>query len=233
MCFSKRQISAGIKISLVVALAWFSWLMLVITLDYLPVRSDAGFLQIKQQYLGIHHWYAAFWVHVFTSMLALVAGFTQFFPGVLRRLPRVHRWMGRAYVINVCCITGPASLIMGFYANGGITSRIAFVTLALAWLLTTAFGWRTALQKQWESHRAWMIRSYALTLSAITLRLWKYTLVWLFDPRPMDVYRLVAWLGFVPNLIIAEWLISRSRRSGGRLAKNGDAAGAILRSADV
>jgi hypothetical protein len=41
------------------------------------------------------------------------------------------------------------------------------------------------------------------------LRAWKWLLVLVFDPRPMDVYRLVAWLGFVPNLILAEWLIRR------------------------
>ncbi len=101
---------------------------------------------------------------------------------------------------------------MAFYANGGITSRVAFVTLAVGWLLTTAMGWRTAWRRQWSKHREWMIRSYALTLSAITLRAWKYVLVALFDPRPMDVYRLVAWLGFVPNIILAEWLIRRSRK---------------------
>lgn len=191
------------------ALSWFTWLMLKITLEYWPVRDDAAFLQIKQQYLDIPWWRAAFWVHVFTSMLALVAGFTQFSPALLRRRPELHRWMGKAYVLNVCFITGPASLVMAFYANGGVSSRLAFVTLAVGWLLTTALGWRAAMQRRWRVHQEWMMRSYALTLSAITLRAWKYVLVILFDPRPMDVYRLVAWLGFVPNALLAEWLIHR------------------------
>lgn len=56
-------------------------------------------------------------------------------------------------------------------------------------------------------HGNFMIRSYALTLSALTLRAWKYIIVLLFHPQPMDVYMLVAWLGWVPNLFIAEWLI--------------------------
>ena len=192
-------------------LAFFCYLMARITLQYLPIRNDAAFLQIKQQYLGITHWRLAFWIHVFTSMVPLLAGFTQFAPQVLRNWPRVHRTMGRIYIISVCCITGPASLVMAFYANGGTTSRIAFVTLALLWLGTTALGWRSALKRQWRAHRGWMIRSYALTLSAITLRAWKYAIVFAFEPRPMDVYRLVAWLGFVPNLLLAEWLIRRYR----------------------
>ncbi|RYD21440.1 MAG: DUF2306 domain-containing protein [Verrucomicrobiaceae bacterium] len=198
------------------ALGFFTILMARITMNYWPIRNDAGFLQIKQQYLGIRHWEAAFWVHVFTSMLPLLAGFTQFAPRLLRRWPAVHRSMGRVYVISVCFITGPASLVMGFYANGGITSRIAFITLALLWLGTTAMGWRTALKRDWQMHREWMIRSYALTLSAITLRAWKYSIVLALAPPPMDVYRVVAWLGFVPNVLVAEWLIRRHRRGRSR-----------------
>ena len=198
-------------------LAWLSWLMLEITLNYWPVRDDAGFLQIKQQYLGIRHWEAAFWIHVFTSMLALAAGFTQFAPWILRGMPKLHRWMGRCYVLNVCLVTGPASLIMAFYANGGITSRLAFGILAISWIVTTSMGWRLALRRQWQRHQEWMMRSYALTLSALTLRVWKYTLVLLFEPRPMDVYRLVAWLGFVPNVLLVEWLIRRKRNSSAKV----------------
>ena len=199
------------RIFLWLVLAFFTVQMARITLGYWPIRNDAAFLQIKQQYLGIKHWELAFWVHVFTSMLPLLAGFTQFAPWVLKKWPRVHRTMGRIYVITVCFVTGPASLIMAFYANGGITSRIAFVTLALIWLGTTVMGWRTVLQRKWQLHREWMIRSYALTLSAITLRAWKFAIVFAFEPRPMDVYRIVAWLGFVPNLLVAEWIIRRHR----------------------
>ncbi len=209
-----------VRVVLCLVLTFFTVLMGRITLEYWPIRNDAAFLQIKQQYLGIKHWELAFWVHVFTSMLPLLAGFTQFAPWVLRKWPRVHRGVGRTYVISVCFITGPASLVMAFYANGGITSRIAFVTLALLWLGTTALGWRAILQRKWQLHREWMIRSYALTLSAITLRAWKYAIVLAFEPRPMDVYQIVAWLGFVPNLFLAEWLIRRHRTQRRAISPN-------------
>ena len=211
----------AVRMGLLAALAFFTFLMARITLGYWPMRDDAAFLQIKVPYLGIRHWKLAFWIHVFTSMIPLLAGFTQFTPRILAKWPRVHRWMGRTYVITVCCVTGPASLVMAFYANGGITSRIAFTTLALLWLGTTGMGWRTALQCRWPVHREWMIRSYALTLSAITLRAWKYLIVFAFEPRPMDVYRIVAWLGFVPNLIFAEWLIRRHRAKRRRSSQSG------------
>lgn len=193
------------------ALAFFSYLMLKITLGYWPIRSDAGFLRIKQQYLGIRHWEWAFGIHVAVSMVPLAAGFTQFAPWILKKWRGIHRGMGRVYVITVVFVTGPASLIMARYANGGISSRLAFGTLGVLWIGTTAMAWRRVKTRDFEAHREWMIRSYALTLSAITLRAWKFGIVAALAPPPMDVYRVVAWLGFVPNLIFAEWWIWRKK----------------------
>jgi hypothetical protein len=52
-----------------------------------------------------------------------------------------------------------------------------------------------------------MIRSFALTLSAITLRIWKVIFATTTDIPPMDRYRIIAWLGWVLNLMIAEYII--------------------------
>jgi hypothetical protein len=105
-----------------------------ITMNYIPYKTDVGFLRIKQQYIGIDHWRIAFFIHVYASIWVLLAGFTQFSKRIQRNNPRLHRTMGYIYVTDVLLITGPAGLLMGFYANGGITSRIAFVMLATLWI---------------------------------------------------------------------------------------------------
>jgi hypothetical protein len=169
-------------------------------------------LRIKQHYIHIDHWRIAFFIHVYASIWVLLAGFTQFSKGIQRNNPLLHRSMGYIYVTDVLLITGPAGLLMGFYANGGLSSRIAFVSLAALWIFFTAMALIKAKQKDFKAHRAYMIRSYALTLSAITLRAWKYAITNSFELPPMDVYRSVAWLGWLPNLIFAEWLIWRSNR---------------------
>ena len=185
--------------------------MAAITLPYIPYNTDVGFLRIKQQYIGIDHWRTAFFIHIYASMWVLLAGFTQFSKQLLRSKPKLHRTLGYIYVVDVLLITGPAGLVMGFYANGGLTSRIAFVSLALLWIFFTATALMKAKQKKFKSHRRYMIRSYALTLSAITLRAWKYAITNTVTLPPMDVYRTVAWLGWVGNIIVAEWIIRRSK----------------------
>lgn len=193
-------------------LAFFCWLMAGITMTYIPYNTDVGFLQIKQQYIDIDHWRVAFFVHVYASMWVLFAGFTQFSKKLLKKNPRLHRTMGHIYVADVLLITGPAGLIMGFYANGGTFSRIAFISLAVLWIYFTAMALLRAKQKKFKEHRQFMIRSYALTLSALTLRAWKYGITNTISLPPMDVYRVVAWLGWVGNLLIAEWIIRRNHK---------------------
>lgn len=184
--------------------SYLLWLMLDITLQYLPLDTGAAFLAIKQDYVGMLHYRIAFFVHVFSSILVLAAGYTQFSKRLLARHRRLHRRLGWLYVVVTVCLAGPSGFVIGLYANGGLSSRIAFCSLAVLWVLFTVLATLTAIRRQLQAHRRWMLRSFALALSALTLRAWKLVLVLAFHPRPMDVYRVVAWLGWVANLVLVE-----------------------------
>lgn len=190
-------------------LLFFAWLMLLITWQYVPARPDVAFLRVKQEVAGLWYYQLAFFTHVYSSIFVLLAGMLQFSSLLRRRFPAVHRWSGRVYIALILLLAGPSGLLMGYYGNGGWIAQTAFCLLALCWLWFTFMGWRTAVKGHIDAHRRWMYRSYALTLSAISLRLWKWGLVLLFAPKPMEVYRLVAWLGWVGNLLVAEWMIYR------------------------
>jgi hypothetical protein len=198
---------------LLLLLAFFSILMLRIIWLYIPLKTDVAFLQLKQDYIAITHWRIAFFVHVFTSVVVLLAGFTQFSKYILRNYKKLHRTLGYVYVINILMVTGPASLLMGFYANGGTTSIIGFVLLAVLWILFTAMALYFTIKKDFVQHRNFMIRSFALTLSAISLRLWKVFFAYFTDIPPMDRYRIIAWLGWGLNLILAEIIIYKLLKS--------------------
>jgi len=148
-------------------------------------------------------------MHVYSAVLVLPAGLTQFSVFIRKKYPVLHRYNGWLYSIVVILIAGPGGLYMGIYANGGVLSQISFVLLAVLWISFTAIALYKAVKGNYKSHREFLIRSFALTLSAITLRAWKYLLVYLLHPRPMDVYQAVAWLGWIPNLIIAELIIRK------------------------
>jgi hypothetical protein len=198
-----------INLFLLVTLGFFTFLMARITAEYIPYNTDVGFLRIKQDYIDIDHWRIAFFVHVYASLWVILAGFTQFSSRIQSFYPGIHRALGYVYITNILMITGPAALLMSVYANGGPTSKIAFGVLAIGWIGFTTIAFMKAKSGDFQAHRNFMIRSYALTLSALTLRAWKWGITNSVELPPMDVYRAVAWLGWVPNLIVAELLIRR------------------------
>ena len=104
-------------------------------------------------------------------------------------------------------INFPAGMIMAFYANGHLPSKIAFIILDCLWFWFTYKAVAAIKVKNIKAHKRFMIRSYALTCSAITLRMWKIILSHTFNIEPEVLYMIDAWMGFVPNLLFAEWLI--------------------------
>lgn len=193
--------------------AYFCWLMLGIMLQYIPFKNDSAFLLIKQDVIIYTHYKIAFITHVFSSILVLPAGFTQFSKKLRTSYPNIHRGMGWLYIIVVLGFAAPSGLWIGFFANGGIYTQIAFCLLAILWFYFTVKALLTAKSQEYHKHKNFMIRSFALALSAITLRAWKFSLVYLFHPHPMDVYRVVAWLGWILNLLIAEIIILKLNKS--------------------
>jgi uncharacterized membrane protein len=183
--------------------------------------SNVGFLRFKQDYIENKLWKAAFYIHVFSAIFLLLAGFTQFSDHIQKEYKKVHRFLGRLYVFNILLINFPAAMIMAVYANGLLPSKIAFIILDSLWFFFTLKGIIEARKKNFNSHRDFMIRSYALTFSAITLRTWKLILTTSFPLDPLTIYMMDAWLGFVPNLLLAEWIILRKRRRRLAFKRNG------------
>ncbi len=187
------------------------FLMLHIILGYADFRGDVQFLLRKQAYVHDPLWRGAFYVHVFSAIVALLAGFTQFSGDLLRRHRRLHRLLGHLYVWDILAVNIPAGMVLAVNANGHWPGKTAFVLLDGLWFIFTLLALLHAFRHNFKSHRHFMMRSYALTLSALTLRTWKVILVTAFTLDPVTLYILEAWLGFVPNLVLVEILIHQGK----------------------
>ncbi len=151
----------------------------------------------------VHH--RALVVHAVSASFALLLGPWQLLDGLRRRYPRLHRVMGRAYAAFVL-VAGLAALWMAPTASAGWVSSAGFGALAVGWLVTTSLGVVHILRRDVAAHRRWMLRSFALTTAAITLRLY-LPLVLLFHWRFGVVYPVISWICWVPNFVAVEiWL---------------------------
>lgn len=186
-----------------------------------PFPTNIDFLMYKQAEIVLAHWNISFYIHISVSVLALATGLTQFSRTILHQQPKIHRWAGYIYVFGVLFLAAPTGLIMGFYGEGGLIAQIGFVFQALAWWWLTYRGFITIKNGQTRLHFAFILRSYAVAMSAITLRLMTYGAVWLRDAQGWDCaqgigpsffchpnfYIFSAWFSWIFNWILAEILL--------------------------
>lgn len=197
-----------IATSLLVCLGLFFFgLMWQITIPYLKGNYYVGFLLTKQHILYVDVWRYAFYAHITFSLPVLLFGFLQLSEQLRLKFPKGHHFIGKFYIGIVILISAPSGFIMGIYANGGLPAKSSFILLSILWWFFTFRAYKSIRLGQVEKHRAYVYRSFALTLSAITLRTYVYLIPKFILIRGHELYVLVSWLSWIPNLLIAELII--------------------------
>lgn len=188
---------------------WIVWLIMTPYPHYLPPDFPYGFLGNKSSFFYRSGYFLGFYAHIASAPIAIFSGGIQMVRSVRENYPSVHRYAGRIYVSAVLFAAAPGGLVMAMKSFGGWSTTICFGLIAVGAWLTTLAGWRAAKRYDVVRHRNWMLRSYALMLSAVFLRLGHYFLQPL-DLTPQLTYQIAAWLSWVGPLIALELGISIS-----------------------
>ncbi len=103
--------------------------------------------------------------HTLSGVIALLAGPLQFSSRFRLRHLKVHRVLGRIYVISV---------FVGAFTGIGLASGRPGLPgtsmQAAAWIVCTTAAFFTARNRQIVVHRQWMARSYAVTFTFVSSR---------------------------------------------------------------
>lgn len=153
-------------------------------------------------------WNAAFYTHITFGGIALLTGWSQFSNKLREKYLNTHRLVGKIYIIAVA-LSSISGLFIAFFATGGIGNVLGFGILAMLWFISVFNAYTSILKRDVYQHENWMMRNYALTLAAVTLRIWLPVLSAFVFHDFIPAYRIVSWLCWVPNLIIAEIIISK------------------------
>ncbi|MGC1499256.1 MAG: DUF2306 domain-containing protein [Terriglobales bacterium] len=149
-------------------------------------------------------------LHIAGGMGALLLGPWQFSQRLRARALNVHRWMGRAYLLEVG-LGSIAGFVMACVSSEGMPTHLGFGILAVLWFGTGLQAYRSVRKGDIQAHREWMIRNFALTLAAVTLRIELPVMLALLHWPFRVSYITVSWLCWVPNILVAEWMV-RGRR---------------------
>lgn len=161
-------------------------------------------------------WYFS---HVLLALPVVFGAPLQFLPQLRQSAPRVHRWIGRMYVFGA---SGAATLAIYLGATSEYEeSRLSIVITGALWLFFTLAAWRAAVARNFVAHRAFMIRSYALALVLVWLRVMydfqEYLFFFVQDEQARDGTR--EWASWVIPLLVVEFWISWIPQLRSRLVK--------------
>jgi len=193
---------------------WVLFVVLSITIGCYPllyffIDKKFGLLQTKTDLLLANlGWNIGFYIHIILGGLALLIGWSQFSTKIRNKNLALHRQIGKIYVLAVLA-SSIAGIGIGFFATGGFISATGFVCLGSIWFYTTLMAYIHIKNKQVQQHQTMMIYSYAACFAAVTLRLWLPLLSAIFTDFTTG-YRVVAWLCWVPNLMVA-YLITQQK----------------------
>ncbi len=206
----------------------------LIALSFIPIA--AGTFRVAQLWSGAEvtpdnaRFFAAplpVILHILSSVIYCVLGALQFSPGFRNNKPRWHRLAGRL-LVPCGLIAALSALWMTQFYPPGINPPASFdgslvyamrLLAGAAMALSLCLGLAAILKRDISSHRAWMMRSYALGLGAGTQVITH--LPWFLFPPVQGVTARAIFMGagWAINLAVAEWFIARERS---RLAKRTD-----------
>ncbi len=208
-----RSLTLGRVVTLMAAL-----LLVKVTLsivlgyrDYLPPNFRSDFLSGRQSYFfGAYRW--AFYAHLASGPVTLLAGLALISESFRRRRPALHRSLGKLQIALVAFVLAPSGAWLSWHAQSGGVAGAGFFVLSMLTAFCALMGWRSAMRHRFAEHRQWMMRCFLLLCSAVVVRLvGGLATVTGFDAD--WVYLLTAWVSWLAPLAAFEIDGAVTRRS--------------------
>ncbi len=185
--------------------AVLSFLVALVSYRFLALGIDGAFPEMIGHIVNRKFVFIA---HVTASPIALVLGTMNMLDRHRKKRRVLHRWTGRVYAVAIL-VGGLSGLGLAIGAVGGFVAAYGFGMLSILWVAITVQAVRFAIARDFVNHRRWIIRSFALTLAAVTLRLYLPAFMIFGEMTYAQASVWVAWLCWVPNLALAEWWVRR------------------------
>jgi Predicted membrane protein (DUF2306) len=189
-----------------------SLLLVYNTLPYFSFSKEFDFIAERSFLFRSNFYNACFYIHIFAGSLCILTALIQFSRYILKKTKAVHRWSGKIYVFVVLFLGAPTGLYMSFFAKGSFWERILFMFMAASWFFSTLNGLTAIHKRNILSHKIWMMRSYAMAMTAVTFRVY-HILFFLLDWGNLENYELSLWISVIGNMLFAEWIIYRQSRN--------------------
>lgn len=141
--------------------------------------------------------------HGIGGTLALAIGAAQFSSRLRRNHLRVHRLLGKIYIIGNF-VMAPVAILMALKISPWFMTVFTITQAATLMVFTAAAYW-SIRHKNVTQHREWMVRSYAVLLIFLEGRV--LMAIPPIAQQGMDSVVLVNWACFAVSLVVAEFVL--------------------------
>ena len=208
----ERSARVFFKMLFWIPLIGFSLLLIYNTLPYFSFSKQFDFIEERSLLFQSNLYNSFFYIHIAAGAICIGTALIQFTRYILKKAKAIHRWSGRLYVFVVLFLGAPTGMYMSFFAKGSFWERALFMFMAVAWFITTLYGLTTIRKKNVLAHNIWMIRSYAMAMTAVTFRVY-HIVFYLLGWDHLENYELSLWISVIGNMLFAEWIIYRKCRN--------------------
>ena len=194
----------------------FFWVLVLCAgtfFQYYDFKNHSAFLEIKKAAVKTGWYLPAFYCHIIASSIILLVGFFQFSKMVYNNRP-IHKALGKLYVFGVLFFAAPGAYVMTLFINRGVWVFISFLLQNTLWIAFTLAAWIFVKNGKIDDHIKMMRRSYALAFGAVTLRFYFFMFtVFGSGVGFSNNYIIIAFLSWVPNLFLVEWVNYHRRKT--------------------
>ena len=191
---SKRGTAALLSIAALIAIAFFAFAALPYLLSSAYNAAD---------YAGRRNWLL---VHIVGGTIALLSGPIQLWLGIADRRIDLHRKLGIVYIVGVA-IGASGAFWLAAHPSFGWVYGAGLGSMATAQVITTILAFVAIKRSVIEQHKEWMIRSYVVTFSFVTYRLFSV----LMGPLQLGTYAelniVLAWGSWALPLLVTEAIL--------------------------
>ena len=174
----------------------FGSLIVITSIQYWSPDFSSGYLLGKEElFNGIFKY--ALYAHILSAPVCLFLGIFLITEHSIFQSIKVHRIAGYIYALTLFLLAAPSGFVLAIYAEGGILGKLAFILLSVLWIVFTLKAIYSIRHHRLSVHKHFMSLSYALTISAILLRILLFASNYWFPDYSKSRYALIAWLSLL------------------------------------
>lgn len=181
----------------------------VVTIYFLSIVAFPKLIVTETSYTD-YYWFRAPWlfIHVVAGLLGTLIGWYQFIPNLRNKYWKIHRVVGRIYLISIS-IAALTAVYLAYTSPGvDLMGKFSFAIIPFVWIGTITFGYLAIRKRKVVQHQEWMLRSYVVTFFfTIFVIITKYLPYESLGVTFEQSVAVITWFSWAVPLFITELII--------------------------